>query len=73
MTSDGKDLRGLEVAGVDSIYHPIHAVLRHRQIIITDTSNNLVGVRYGWNPFSNGNLVNEGRLPAPTFQINIKK
>lgn len=73
MTSDGKDLRGLEVAGVDSIYHPMHAVLRHRQIIITDTLNNLVGVRYGWNPFSHGNLVNEGRLPAPTFQINIKK
>jgi sialate O-acetylesterase len=66
-TSDGKPINELEIAGHDAIFRPVSAKLKRNRIIIMEPGNSIKAVRYGWKPFSHGNLVNEAELPASTF------
>lgn len=68
-TADGKSLRELEVAGPDSLFYPVRAQLKGNQLIIVVGEKLIEAVRYGWQPFSKGNLVNEDGVPASTFYI----
>jgi sialate O-acetylesterase len=70
-TSDGIALREFEIAGRDEIFKPVNAILNGEEIIIQTKMKNVQKVRYGWNPFSRGNLINEAGLPASTFAIEI--
>ncbi len=72
-TSDGKPLRELEVAGTDAIFRPASGRLKGNKLIVEESGREIQTVRYGWKPFSRGNLVNEAGLPASTFLINKKK
>ena len=67
-TSDNKPVREVEIAGRDKIYRPANAIIIGNSLHV---SSNKVAqpqyVRYGWNSFSEGNLVNEASLPASTF------
>ncbi|WP_204273703.1 GDSL-type esterase/lipase family protein [Draconibacterium mangrovi] len=68
-TSDGNRVRELEVAGADGLFHPVSAKLKNNKIIIDSKDKKIEQVRYGWKPYSRGNLVNECGLPASTFQV----
>ncbi len=70
--SDGKIIRELEIAGQDDIFRPVSPELNKNRIIIKISDKICKAVRYGWEPFSHGNLINEADLPASTFQINVK-
>ncbi|MBA4408839.1 MAG: sialate O-acetylesterase [Odoribacter sp.] len=70
-TADGMPLRELEIAGQDGIFDLVKASLKGKEIVIT-TTKDIQKIRYGWSPFSSGNLVNEVGLPASTFEIEIQ-
>ncbi|NWJ52526.1 MAG: sialate O-acetylesterase [Bacteroidetes bacterium] len=66
-TSDAKKLREFELAGADQIFRSVDAKIKGNKIIISITNQRYYWVRYGWKPFSRGNLINEDGLPASTF------
>jgi len=70
-TSDGRPIRELEIAGADGIYEEVNGVTQANELFIA-TNKPIQKVRYGWKPFSRGNLVNEAGLPASTFETNIQ-
>ena len=72
-TSDGTALRTFEVADEFSIFHPAQARVDGTNILVSSPEvRNPTAVRYGWEPFSHGNLVNGYGLPASTFYTVIK-
>lgn len=67
-SSDGAPLRSFEVAGSDGLYHCATATVEGTTVRVEAASvPNPVSVRYGWQPFTRANLVNEAGLPASTF------
>jgi sialate O-acetylesterase len=71
-TTDGKTVHELEIAGQDGIFRSVSSLLKGNKIIIPEPGKNIKAVRYGWKPFSHGNLVNEADLPASTFLIHVQ-
>jgi sialate O-acetylesterase len=67
-TSNDQPLRELEIAGKIGLFKPVSAQLNGNQIIVATPSDTITRVRYGWKPFSLGNLVNELGWPASTFE-----
>lgn len=68
-TADGQPLREFEIAGQDGVFMPAKASIEGNEIVIQTQIKEVQKIRYGWNPFSRGNLVNEAGLPASTFKI----
>jgi sialate O-acetylesterase len=68
-TVDGLSLRELEIAGQDGVFMPAKASVGGNEIVIHTQIKEVQKIRYGWKPFSRGNLVNESGLPASTFKI----
>lgn len=67
--ADGKRIEGFEIAGKDGIYYPAIAKKSHEGIIVyCKNVKEPCAVRYGWQPFSEANLVNEAMLPCSTFK-----
>ncbi len=71
-TSDGKSLSELEIAGLDAVFRPASGILKRNKIVIKEPGDKITAVRYGWKPYSRGNLVNESGLPASTFKVYTK-
>ena len=69
-TSDNQPIRELEIAGSDCLFKPVLGTIQGNKIIINSKEPDIKYVRYGWKPYSVGNLVNENGWPASTFQIN---
>ncbi|MFT5472998.1 MAG: sialate O-acetylesterase [Kiritimatiellia bacterium] len=68
-TSDGKAVRGLEVAGTNGVYHPAEATIDGHAVLVRSTKvAKPVAARYAWAPFPDGNLVNSANLPASPFR-----
>lgn len=70
-TSDGKPLRGLEVAdaaGCVFVNVDNSVTIEGNCIII---AHKAAWVRYAWKPFTDANMVNEEGLPASTFEIKV--
>lgn len=70
-TSDGMPLREFEIENQYGIFEPVNASVNGKEISIQTQIKNAQKIRYGWNPFSHGNLVNEAGLPASTFELKI--
>lgn len=67
-TSDGKPLAGFELAGADDLFYPAEAEIIGNQVkVYSSRVKKPCKVRYGWQPYSVGNLVNGEGLPASTF------
>jgi sialate O-acetylesterase len=72
--SDGQTVRGFEIAGADEIFHAAKVELGDGGMTLSaDEVASPVAVRYGWQPFSDGNLVNAAGLPASTFAMKIAR
>ena len=65
---DGASLIGFEVAGSDGIWHPAQAMITdHHVVVWSDQVTHPLQARYGWQPYTEANLVNGAGLPASTF------
>ena len=70
-TADGAAPCTFEVAGADGVYYPATATIDGTTVRL-DTRGKVahpVSVRYGWQPFTRANLVNEAGLPCSTFEL----
>ena len=66
-TTDGKDLRGFSLDGINEVA----AIIQQNNIHISAKTKPDF-VYYGWKPYSDGNLVNSEQLPASTFKIKVQ-
>ncbi len=66
-TADGQPLLGFSLDGSTGI----EAVIEGKGITIP-VSEKPTFVYYGWQPFSDGNLINSEGLPASTFKIKLR-
>lgn len=73
-TSDGKTVAGFEIAGEDGVFRP--AEVEVGKDVVTLTNKQVaepVSARYGWQPYSTGNLTNGTGLPASTFLLTLPR
>lgn len=72
-TSDDKALRGFKIVDEKGIQHKAKAFVQDNKVIIPiDKNENAVEVLYGWEPYTDANLMNGENLPASTFKIKIQ-
>lgn len=73
-TSDQLPMRTFEMAGVDERFYPAVAeVTASGQIVLSSSAVPTPRyVRYGWQPFSEGNVVSSEGLPLSTFRLEVK-
>ena len=69
-TSDGKPLNSFEIADENGVYYPVKAEITGNKVKIKNVDKG-ISIRYGWQPFTRANLVNEAGLPASTFEFQI--
>ncbi|WP_073348374.1 cyclically-permuted mutarotase family protein [Bacteroides congonensis] len=73
-SADGRPLRTFEVAETDGIYYPAVAeIIDGRIKVYSEQVKHPRYVRYGWQPFTRANLVNEAGLPASTFRAEASE
>ncbi len=72
-TAGPKEVKGFSIVSDKGILMEVKALLQKDRVVIPLTGKEkIVEVRYGWQPYTEANLVNEAGLPASTFQINIQ-
>lgn len=73
-TSDQQPMRTFEVAGADEQFHPAVAeITATGQIVLSSPAvHTPCHVRYGWQPFSEGNVVSLQGLPLSTFRLEVQ-
>lgn len=72
-TADGKPLRTVEIAGLDGIFYPAETRLSDGELEAWSPKvSEPTSLRYGWQPFTRANLVNDDDLPASTFRFDLK-
>lgn len=72
-SSDGKPVRGFELAGRDGQFSPATAVVKGKTVKLTaDFVDEPVEVRYNWAVYAEPNLVNRHNLPAMPFRAKLK-
>jgi len=72
-TSDGKAPKTFEIAEVDGMFHPAQVSIEGDKIRLSaEGVKSPRLVRYGWQPFTRANLVNQEGLPASTFRGEVK-
>lgn len=71
--SDGQPLRGFEIAGENQLFFPATAQLNEdgRLTLHAPKVAQPRYVRYSWQPFPTGNVVNGAGLPLGTFRISL--
>lgn len=71
-----KDIKGLEIAGEDGIFHPVkETYIQRGQDKLRVSSPKVkdpVCVRYGWGDFVSGNLCNAEGLPFVPFRLSLR-
>ncbi|HEU4634087.1 MAG TPA: GDSL-type esterase/lipase family protein [Flavisolibacter sp.] len=69
-TSDGKTLRGFKLVNGKGFQKKASAFIRNNRVIIPiDKREHVAEVLYGWEPYTDANLVNAEGLPASTFRL----
>lgn len=72
-TSDRGKLVIFEVAEIDGFFVEADAKIEGNKVILSNYGSiKPTVVRYGWQPYSLGNLVNEAGLPCSTFKTEIE-
>lgn len=72
-SADGRPLRTFEVAEVDGVYYPAVAEIVDDILkVYSEQVKQPRYIRYGWQPFTRANLVNEEGLPASTFRAEAQ-
>ncbi|WP_310560578.1 sialate O-acetylesterase [Flavobacterium sp.] len=65
-------LEGFEIAGIDKVFYPANAKIidRKKVMISSEKVPNPVAVRYDWNNWVKGTLLNTNLLPASSFRTD---
>jgi sialate O-acetylesterase len=65
-------LEGFEIAGSDKVFYPANAKIvdRKKVLVSNDKVPSPVAVRYAWNNWVNGTLLNTNLLPASSFRTD---
>jgi sialate O-acetylesterase len=65
-------LEGFEIAGNDKVFYPAVAKIvdRKKVLVSSDKVSNPVAVRYDWNNWVKGTLLNTNLLPASSFRTD---
>jgi len=72
-TSDNNAVRNIELAGEDKVFYQAKAMIRANRLEVTcEKVSRPAFVRYGWDSYTEGNLVNEAGLPASTFSSEFQ-
>lgn len=72
-TGDGKPIRGFKLMDEQGNLVNVKATIKNEQVVISLGSlKGIVEVRYGWEPFTDANLVNGVGMPASTFRLVIQ-
>lgn len=72
-TSDGKALRGFKLMDEKGIQTDVKAFIQNDKVVIPlDENKTPIEVLYGWEFYTDANLVNEANLPASTFKLEIQ-
>lgn len=67
-TTDGKEVRDVQIAGDDHVFLTAKTKIEKNKLIIwANGIKNPRYVKYGYTPFTTGNLINKYALPASTF------
>lgn len=70
-----KGIEGLEVAGIDGIFHPVRNVSMEwgdgRMKVSCPEVKDPVHIKYGWGDFVPGNLCNAEGLPVVPFRMSL--
>lgn len=69
-TSDGQPIRTFELSGEDGLFYPADAqVIGNGTLLVRSAHVKApVAIRYGWQPYTEANLINAAGLPASTFR-----
>ena len=71
-SSDGCEIIGFEVAGEDKIFYPAKAEVKNGKLKVWSKEvKTPKHIRYGWQPYTEANLVNKDGLPASTFKNSL--
>lgn len=72
-TSDGEPLRGFIVVNDKGIITEAKAVIQQDKVVIpVNDAEKIKEVQYGWQPYTDANLINEAKLPASTFKLTVQ-
>lgn len=72
-TRCGAALRGFVLVSDKGVSFRAKAFIQKNKIIIpVEGWRKIAELRYGWEPYTEANLVNEDRLPASTFRLKIQ-
>ena len=72
-TSDHKTLCGFKLVDEKGIARAVKAYIQNNKVVIPINKMEKPDVvLYGWEPYTNTNLVNGENLPASTFKINVR-
>lgn len=67
-TSDNNPVKDIQIAGTNKVFVPALAKIENNRLLVwSDKIENPRYVRYGYTPYSQGNLANQYNLPASTF------
>ncbi|MGL4993793.1 MAG: GDSL-type esterase/lipase family protein [Bacteroidales bacterium] len=70
-TSDGSSPNCFEIADSNGVFYPAQAKIENNSVRVWNTMvTNPMYVRYAWQPFTRGNLINSSGYPASTFQTS---
>lgn len=71
-TSDNHAPATFELAEVDGLFFPAEAAIEGTAVRLrSDAVATPRYVRYGWQPFTRANLINNSKIPTSTFKMNI--
>ncbi|MDE6270229.1 MAG: hypothetical protein K2M12_05165 [Muribaculaceae bacterium] len=71
-TADGAAPRVFEVAEYEGFFLPASATIDGQTVVVTPQQGvRPRHVRYGWQPFTRSNLINNSNLPTSTFMMEI--
>lgn len=70
-TSDGLPVKEVEIAGSDGVFLHVEGTIDGNSLIVDTGISGVSQIRYGWKPFSRGNLIQSSGMPVPTFLIDI--
>lgn len=70
-TVGGSPLRGFEYLTLDGQRIPAKADIQGGKVVLEIPNKQLKALLYGWDPVSNGNLINRAGLPASTFRTPL--
>lgn len=72
--SDNKTIEGFDIAEIDGLFYPATAKVEGDKLRIHSPKvKKPQYIRYGWQPFTRANLINNSNLPASTFRAEKKE